>query len=486
MAQERLAGILESSRLRSVDDKVRFGRVSEALADLAANLKDGIARKGTGEWLATIIDRSSFRQRVGPALKHSEPVWGVAFHPDGEQVLTGSMDGFARLWHMRTGKLTLDPMGLGQEIYRVDVDPTGRFVIAGSVKGGLRLWDLETGDLIQEFHTGTHYLSDIVFDEAGERFVTLGIEQGKLWNLADLQPIAELEHEENIWTAKFDQDGKTLVTGSTDAIKRWHGHSGKPLSQQTVLGRMTGFLRGATHFHFLPVRRELVFSSDDTIVSFGFDGQPSGTAEMVTSSEIRRLYAAPKRDHVAIAYTSGRVEVWEPFPERQLGPQRTVEGEVWHHARLIEGLEGEVMLAVGNRERSEVTTSALEQRELSRQRRTYPLEYIFDELAPIQPAGELMLRDQGTPGGIVLVDLSTGQSRRLLHDVTNWPLALFRDDRRMIAFSQKRGRLGVYAMDTGVADGFFDGAEDYTERLDLGPDDRLVAFGGDNGMLSLW
>ena len=95
-------------------------------------------------WLGEL---AIFDLRDGSARElfgHNAAVWDLCFrpgHPD--QLLTGSGDGTARLWDVRTGRqlLFLDEFD-GLEVASVDFDPTGRRVLLASSDGRVREVDL--------------------------------------------------------------------------------------------------------------------------------------------------------------------------------------------------------------------------------------------------------------------------------------------------------------------------------------------------------
>jgi WD40 repeat protein len=73
---------------------------------------------------------------------HSAAIMSVAFGPDGQTVLSGSIDTSARLWDVATGRERRRFMGGGTPVYAVRYAPDGRTVLLGGLTG-VRLFDVD-------------------------------------------------------------------------------------------------------------------------------------------------------------------------------------------------------------------------------------------------------------------------------------------------------------------------------------------------------
>jgi WD40 repeat protein len=75
-------------------------------------------------------------------LEFLNPVYSVAFSPDGARVLTGSSDHPARLWDAATGQEIRAFKAHEGVVFSVAFSPDGARVLTGSADKTARLWDI--------------------------------------------------------------------------------------------------------------------------------------------------------------------------------------------------------------------------------------------------------------------------------------------------------------------------------------------------------
>jgi WD40 repeat protein len=107
-------------------------------------------RPGGAVGTAAIYDLET--GRTTPLPSHGTQVTCIAWHPSGEQVVTGSQDGAVRLGGVDGSEPHL-LFGHEAQVWDVIVDPLGRWVASGGDDGTTRLWPMPEG---QPFHTLAH------------------------------------------------------------------------------------------------------------------------------------------------------------------------------------------------------------------------------------------------------------------------------------------------------------------------------------------
>jgi WD40 repeat protein len=141
---------------------------------------------------------------------HEGAIDAVTVSPDNRWVVTGSLDGTARLWNLGANDPAANPVVLrGHEaaIDAVTVSPDNRWVVTGSRDNTARLWDLGAKDpaanpVVLRGHEGAVDVATISSDSRWA--VTGGSEDNtaRLWLLQvkDLIDLACVTVGRNFWT----------------------------------------------------------------------------------------------------------------------------------------------------------------------------------------------------------------------------------------------------------------------------------------------
>ena len=119
---------------------------------------------------------------VARLTRHDQPVYAVAFSPDGRTLATGSYDDTIRLWDVTHPRRPVDTAvltGHTNAVWSVAFSPDGRRLASGSADDTARIWDVS--------------------------------------NLHRPRPIATLTgHTDTVYAVAFTPSGNTVLTGSAD------------------------------------------------------------------------------------------------------------------------------------------------------------------------------------------------------------------------------------------------------------------------------
>ena len=177
---------------------------------------------------------------------HMAVVKGIAFTPDGSQLVTAAEDKLVRVWDWKSGKtvrIIRGNVGPGTEgqIYGMALSPNGRWLATGgwmSIPGQpghmARLYDFSTGKLVTLLKGHTNIVNNLAFSPDSRKLISGGSDyQAIIWDLDNLRLQHRLVgHTDIIHAVAFTPDGARAVTGSNDTTLRlWNVSDGKMIAE---------------------------------------------------------------------------------------------------------------------------------------------------------------------------------------------------------------------------------------------------------------
>jgi WD40 repeat protein/tRNA A-37 threonylcarbamoyl transferase component Bud32 len=157
-------------------------------------------------------------------FRHDRAVRSVAFSPSGKTVLTGSVDGTARLWDIATGKPRMEPIRHEDSVLvALFRPPDGKAFLTTSQDGTVRLWDTATGaPQGAPFHHERGVYA-AAFSPDGERILTGSQDfTARVWRAAVDNPTATLlPHPSAVSSVAYGPGGKTALIGTYESAQVW-------------------------------------------------------------------------------------------------------------------------------------------------------------------------------------------------------------------------------------------------------------------------
>lgn len=154
---------------------------------------------------------------------HTDRVESAVFSPDGQQVLTASVDGLARVWQVVSKQLQAILRGHKDWVWSaIFSPPDGQLVVTASADETTWLWNLSDGQP-KRVLSGPHgEVRHAAFSPDGQLVVTAhGDGTARLWDTDSGQERAVLSgHTDWVWSAVFSADGRFVVTASRDGTVR--------------------------------------------------------------------------------------------------------------------------------------------------------------------------------------------------------------------------------------------------------------------------
>jgi WD40 repeat protein len=179
------------------------------------------------------IARSSGFVHAG-LLGHDGRLNDVVFSPDGDELLTASDDGTARVWDARVDLIGPLPFAtqhlianFTKAVNTVAFSPDGRHSLATSVDGTARLY---SGDRPGPTLRHGDAVTAAVFSRDGSRVLTASADgTARMSRTTDGTTIATFAHGARVNAADLSRDGRYVVTAGDGSAWLWNARSGKRL-----------------------------------------------------------------------------------------------------------------------------------------------------------------------------------------------------------------------------------------------------------------
>ncbi|MGB1090837.1 MAG: beta-propeller domain-containing protein [Oceanobacter sp.] len=164
-------------------------------------------------------------------FQHDDEVSSAQFSPDGQQVVTASLDSTARVWEVATRQL-LAEFQHDRPVISAQFSPDGQQVMTRPEDDRtIRVWEVATGQLLAEFKHD-HWVLSAQFSPDSKQVVTASGLNSRVWAVDTGQLLAEFQHYARVKSAQFSPDGKQVVTASNDETSRvWDLATGQPLAK---------------------------------------------------------------------------------------------------------------------------------------------------------------------------------------------------------------------------------------------------------------
>ncbi len=145
----------------------------------------------------------------------------VSFSRDGNYIFTTSSDWTAKVWNLKGETIATIKPWYQQNIDSDSLSKDG--LIVGGFGDTAKVWNLK-GDEIQTLKGHESFVNDARFNHDGKLIVTAsGDNTAKVWNLNGEEIQTLRGHKDRVNIARFNHDGKLIVTASSDkTAKVWN------------------------------------------------------------------------------------------------------------------------------------------------------------------------------------------------------------------------------------------------------------------------
>ncbi len=198
--------------------------------------------------------------RVGTGTREITGVTSVKFSSDGNMLVTGCIDGSARIWNIKTGK-QVRYLNHEDIVTAIELSADGKTIVTGELGGAIRLWNFLTGKEINRFDQEDP-LVDMAFNSNSMTLITAyGNDVASVWNINKGRKNIQIGYRKSITAAAFNSDASRVVTGGQNIVQVWDTTTGKEITRFPHNGRISDIA-------FSPTDNSIITGSVDNDVVF--------------------------------------------------------------------------------------------------------------------------------------------------------------------------------------------------------------------------
>jgi len=164
---------------------------------------------------------------------HLKAVTSVAISYDSKYIVSGSRDKTVKLWDIQTRKLLYTFKGHSNDITSVAVSRDLRYIVSGSRDSSVRLWDIKSGKVLYIFKGHKDIVSSVAVSFDSKYIVSGSWDKTvKVWELKTKKLLYTFKgHKDIVSSVALSCDSKYIISGSWDkTVKVWERESKKLLN----------------------------------------------------------------------------------------------------------------------------------------------------------------------------------------------------------------------------------------------------------------